>query len=44
MENISFPGKSFRWKKNHPGVQNYVKTIYSVSKEEKEEKEDIEKP
>jgi hypothetical protein len=44
MENISFPGKSFCWKKNHPSIQNHVKTVYSVTKEEKEEKEDTNKP
>jgi hypothetical protein len=36
-----FSGQSFQWKRSHPGVNNYVKTIYSVSKEDKE---DIEKP
>jgi hypothetical protein len=43
MENISFPGKRFLWKKTHPGVQNPVKTVYSITKEEKEEKDDNEK-
>jgi hypothetical protein len=43
IENISFPRKSFQWKNIRPRVQNYVKTTYSMSKEEKEEKEDIEK-
>jgi hypothetical protein len=43
MENISFLGQNFRWKKNHPGVQNYVKTVYFVTEEEKEEKDDTEK-
>jgi hypothetical protein len=40
MENIIFLGQSFKWKKDHPGVTNYVKTILKVSKEEK----DSEKP
>jgi hypothetical protein len=44
MENISFSGQIFRWKKNHPGVQNYLKIIYFVTKEEKEEKDNTEKP
>jgi hypothetical protein len=44
MENISFPGQIFRWKKDHPGVQNFVKTVYSVTKEETEEHKHTEKP
>jgi hypothetical protein len=43
MENISFPGQRFQWKKTHLGVQNHVKTVYSVTKEEKEEKDDTER-
>jgi hypothetical protein len=44
MENISFTGKIFQWKKIHPKVNNFIKIVYSVSKEVKENKEDIEKP
>jgi len=43
MQNIIFLGQIFQWKKNHEGVHNYVKTVYYVTKEEKEEKDDTEK-
>jgi len=32
MSNISFSGQRFRWKKNHPGVENFVKPVYSMTK------------
>ena len=35
MENISFPRQSFRWKKDHLSLQNNVKSILNISKEEK---------
>jgi hypothetical protein len=44
MENTIFLGGSFQWNINHQGVQNYEKQIYSISMEEKQENEDIEKP
>jgi hypothetical protein len=31
-----FSRENFQWKKSHPGVNNLVKIVYSVSKEEKE--------
>jgi hypothetical protein len=39
MENTSFPGQSFRWRSNHPTMQNYVKSILKVTKEEKDDPE-----
>jgi hypothetical protein len=39
MENISCPGQSFRWKKDHPSLQNNVKSVLNISKEEKEDHE-----
>jgi len=44
MENINFLGKSFRWRKIHPKVNNYVKTIFTVSKEDKEDLEKLDFP
>jgi hypothetical protein len=44
MENIHFPGQIFYWKKNNPSTQSHVKTYYTMTKEEKEEKEDTDKP
>jgi hypothetical protein len=41
MENTTCPGQSFRWKSDHPTMQNYVKSVLKISKEEKEE---IEQP
>jgi hypothetical protein len=35
MEKTSFLGQSFRWRSNHLAMQNYVKSILKVSKEEK---------
>jgi hypothetical protein len=41
MENTSCPGQSFRWKSDHPVMQNYVKSILTINKEEKD---DLEQP
>jgi hypothetical protein len=44
MENISFQGKIFQWKRIHPRVNNFVKTIYLVSKEDKEHRKTFDSP
>jgi hypothetical protein len=41
MENTTCPSYIFRWKSDHPTMQNHVKSISKISKEEKEE---IEQP
>jgi len=41
MENISFPSQSFRWKKDRLLLQNNVKTILNISKEEKVDHEQL---
>jgi hypothetical protein len=37
MENTTCLGQSFQWKSDHPAMQNHVKSILKISKEEKEE-------
>jgi hypothetical protein len=44
MENTTCLGQSFRWKSDQPMMQNYVKSILKISKEEKEEIEQLDFP
>ena len=37
MENIMFLGQRFRWKKDHPTLQNHVKSIFNIATEQKQE-------
>jgi hypothetical protein len=39
MENIKWPGQSFQWKKDHPTLQNHVKSVLSIATEHKEDQE-----
>jgi hypothetical protein len=31
MENTKWPGQSFQWKKDHPTLQNHVKSVLSIA-------------
>jgi len=44
MENIMFLGQRFRWKKDHPTLQNHVKSIFNIATEQKEDYEQLEFP
>lgn len=41
MENISYLGQRFRWKKDHSMLQNNVKSVLNISKEEKGDHEQL---
>jgi hypothetical protein len=39
MENIRCPGQRFQWKKDHPTLQNHVKSVFNIATEQKEDQE-----
>jgi hypothetical protein len=37
MENSRYLGQIFQWKKDHPTLQNHVKSIFNIATRQKED-------
>jgi hypothetical protein len=44
MENIKWLGQIFCWKKDHPTLQNHLKSRLSIAMEQKEDQEQLDIP